>query len=271
MVYGRSMSAEEDAMNSLADSGLLQMLRWAAPVAFERTGQDYDDDAGHDQSIIGLHNFVYLRDLMDRAAATGKYALPKDAGATLGTDLVRRGIAPEAFASMPSLRPGMISRSDYKGSPGWAAAGLRMLLQSYKIGKVDQIIWGQRSPAKRRVASQRYIGAETLFADEDWGIESIVGIPHDGEFEGLTLVAAHALDPFTGRFEVFVGQSKNPERRGDGCWHWRVPILSGGTPLGTTEAPVIPALPGTAASTDVEEIGVTLKDGAARATGSSDA
>ena len=56
------MTLEDDALESLDRSGLLKVLEWAAPVAFARTGQDYDEEAGHDQMIIGSLNFVYLRD-----------------------------------------------------------------------------------------------------------------------------------------------------------------------------------------------------------------
>ncbi|MCV7526839.1 hypothetical protein [Micrococcus luteus] len=252
------MTSEDDALESLGQSGLLEVLTWAAPVAFARTGQDYDEDAGHDQMIIGVHNFVYLRDLLDRATANGRYTLP-DGASNLGEDILGSGITPEARRAMPPLPPDRISRSDYQRSPGWAADGYRVLLQSFKYGEVEHIKWGQRSEAKRRVASQSFIAQDTLFSDEDFGLETIAGIPDDDDFEGVTLVAAHSYDPVTGKFELHIGQSKNSEFRGDSCWHWRHQLLDGGTPPELTGRGLPPVLPGDAPSTQVEEIAVRLK------------
>lgn len=252
------MTTEDDAMESLTKSGLLEVLTWAAPVAFARTGQDYDEDAGHDQMIIGVHNFVYLRDLLDRATSNGRYALG-DGVDGLGEDMLERGITPEARRSMPELAGDRICRSDYQGSPGWAADGYRVLLQSFKYGEVDRINWGQRSDAKRLVASQSFTAQDTLFSDEDFGLEILAGIPDDDDFEGVTLVAAHAYDPITGKFELHIGQSKNAEFRGDSCWHWRHQLMDGGTPPELTARGVTPVLPGDAPSKQVEEINVRLK------------
>ena len=172
------MILEDDALESLDRSGLLKVLKWAAFVAFTRTGQDYDEDAGHNQMIIGSLNFVYLCDLLDRATANERYTLP-DGANNLGEDILGRGITPEALRAMPQLPPGRVSRSDYKQSPGWAADGYRVLLQSFKYGEIDHIKWGKRSEAKRCAASQSFITQDTLFTDEDFGLQAVVGIPGD--------------------------------------------------------------------------------------------
>ncbi|WP_076465593.1 hypothetical protein [Actinomyces mediterranea] len=252
------MTSEDDALESLDHSGLLKVLMWAASAAFARTGQDYDEDAGHDQMIIGIHNFVYLRDLLDRATANGRYTLP-DGVSNLGKDILGHGITPGARRAMPLLPPDRVSRSDYKRSPGWAADGYRILLQSFKYGEVDHIKWGERSEAKRCLASQSFITQDTLFSDEDFCLETITGIPDDDDFKGVTLVAAHSYDPITSKFELYIGQSKNPEFRGDSCWHWRRQLLGGGTPPELTGRDLPPVLPGDAPSTQVEEIAVRLK------------
>lgn len=258
MRYAEYMTVKDDALENLGQSGLLEVLSWAAPVAFARTGQDYDEDAGHDQMIIGVHNFVYLRDLVDRATANGRYALP-DGASSLGEDILERGITPGARQSMPRLAPDRIVRSDYQRSPGWAKDGYRVLLQSFKYGEVDHIKWGQRSEAKRRVASQSFIAQDTLFSDDDFGLETIAGIADDDDFEGVTLVAAHSYDPITGKFELHIGQSKNSEFWGDSCWYWRHQLLDGGMPPELTGRSLPPVLPGDAPSTQVEEINVRLK------------
>ena len=252
------MTAEDDAIASLRTSGLLDVLAWAAPAAFAATDQIYDEDAGHDQGVIGYLNFKHLKDLMDRATSNGRFALGEDVDGT-GSDVLERGLAPEAFRSMPSLSPEAIARSNYRQSPGWAADGHRVLLQSYIFGRIDDIKWVERSDAKRRVASQQFIGGNTLFDDADFGLESIPGIPDDDEFVGVTLVAAHAFNPITKQFEVYVGQSKNPVHPEDSCWHWRQLLLSGGTPMAGTGVRVPPALPGDSASTNVNDVVVRMK------------
>lgn len=252
------MTTLNDALNSLADSGLCDVLKWAAPVAFARTNELYDEDAGHDQGVVGTLNHKHFVDLCDRATANGRFKLGDDVDG-LGSDFLERGITPEAFQSMPKISMGAIVRSNYKQSPGWAANRHRVLLQSFTFGKVDEIQWAQRSNAKREVASQRFDGGPTLFDDEDYGLESTGGIPDDDAFDGITLVAAHAYSPQTGQYELYVGQSKNPERKGDSCWHWRVMLLSGGTPIARLPLIVPPALPGDGASTNVDDIDVRIK------------
>ncbi|MEV4991617.1 hypothetical protein [Pseudarthrobacter sp. LMD1-1-1.1] len=252
------MTVEDDALTSLRDSGLLNLLNWAAPAAFAATDQIYDEDAGHDQGVIGYLNYKHLTDLMDRATGNGRFELGEDVEGT-GSDVLARGIAPEAFRSMPSLTSKAIARNNYRQSPGWAADGYRVLLQSYVFGRVDDIKWGKRSDAKRRVASQAFIGQEALFDNADFGLQHIPGIPDGDGFAGLTLVAAHAFNPVTKQFELYIGQSKNPVFPMDTCWHWRHLLLSGGTPAGGLGLPVSPAPLGDAASIDVDDVVVRMK------------
>lgn len=257
-MYPDPVTAEEDAIASLHDAGLLNVLTWAAPAAFAATDQIYDEDAGHDQGVIGYLNFKHLKDLMDRATSNGRFVLGDDVDGT-GSDVLERGIAPEVFRAMPPLPPAAVVRSNYRQSPGWAAEGYRVLLQSYIFGRVDDIKWVQRSDAKRRVASQVFVGQDTLFDDAEFGLESISGIPDDDDFAGVTLVAAHAFNPTTKQFELYLGQSKNPAYPKDTCWHWRQMLLSGGTPIGGTGMAVPPVLPGDAASSDVDDVVVRIK------------
>lgn len=252
------MTAQDDALSSLRASGLLDVLRWGAPAAFAATDQLFDEDQGHDQGVVGYLNYKHFRDLMDRATANGRFTLGEGLN-TLGEDFLKRGITPEAFGSMPKLRAGAVSRRDYKQSPGWATESYRVLLQSYPFGEIDEIKWVQRSDAKRRVADQLFVGENTLFDDEEFGLESIPGIPDDDDFTGVTLVAAHAFNPTTKQFELYIGQSKNPDYAGDSCWHWKTLLLSGGTPIGGSGLPVKPQMPSGGASTDVEDVPVRIK------------
>lgn len=258
LMYVGPMTAEDDAIASLDDSGLLGVLSWAAPAAFAATDQIYDEDAGHDQGVIGYLNFKHLKDLMDRATSNERFALGDDVDGT-GSDVLERGITPDVFRSMPHVSPAAIVRSNYRKSPGWAAEGYRVLLQSYTFGGIDGIKWVQRSDAKRRVASQQFLEQDTLFDDADFGLELLPGIPDDDDFTGITLVAAHAYNPTMKQFELYIGQSKNPAYPTDSCWRWRQLLLSGGTPLGGTGLRVPPVLPGDAASNDVDDVDVRIK------------
>ncbi len=252
------MNAEDDAIARLQASGLIDLLIWAAPAAFGATDELYDEDQGHDQGVVGYLNFKHLTDLIDRATSNGRFALADDVDST-GGDFVTRGITPEVFDSMPRLAAGAIGRRDYKQSPGWAVEGIRVLLQSYPFGKVDDIRWVQRSGAKERVASQLFVRYDALFDDEEFGLESIAGIPDEDDFVGVTLVVAHAFDPTTKQFELYVGQSKNPEYPGDSCWHWKKKLLSDGTPFGGTGISAAPEIPGEGATSDVEDVPVRMK------------
>ena len=250
------MMNESAAREALDVTGLEAALLWAAPLAFSQTAEDYDEDRGHDQFIIGGHNFVYIRDHLDRCTGNGRYVLAPDAPND-GRDFLGRGIPADAFAQMPRLAPGQIARRDYQRSPGWAAGEVRIVLQSFKFGQVDRIKWGR--PAKKRVASQLYVTENTLFDDDDYGLESLPGIPDDDDFNGTTLVAAHSFAPVSGQYELYVGQSRVPEFRGDDCWYWRVPLLRGGTgPSGSSETST-PKLPGDAPTGQADEINVRLK------------
>jgi len=256
------MTAEDDAMTALHASGLLDAVKWGAPAAFAATDQLYDEDQGHDQGVIGYLNFKHLRDLLDRATANGRFKLAEGVGG-LGEDFLKRGVTPETFASMPIVPADSIARRDYRQSPGWAIEGYRVLLQSYPFGKIDEIKWLQRSDAKKRVADQLFVGDSTLFDDDDFGLESIPGIPDDDDFVGVTLIAAHAFNPTTKQFELYIGQSKNPEHPGGTCWHWKKLLLSGGTPIGESGLPVAPRMPSGGASTDVEDVSVRIRHTAA--------
>lgn len=252
------MTAENDAIASLQNSGLLGLLTWAAPAAFSATNQIFDEDAGHDQGVVGYLNYKHLRDLLDRASSNGRFVLGEDVEGS-GRDVLERGITQQAFLLMPRLSPTAIMRSNYRQSPGWAAEDYRVLLQSYIFGRVDDIKWERRSDTKRRVAAQPFIGDATLFDDADLGFDLVPGVPEDDDFTGITLIAAHAFDPATRQFELYVGQSRNPEYPEDSCWHWRRLIHSGGTSIGGTTQFMPPALPGDAASIDVEDVHVRIK------------
>lgn len=252
------VSAEDDVIRSLGEAGFLDVLKWAAPAAFAATNQIFDEDAGHDQAVVGTLNYKHLQDHLDRATSNGRFSLGEEVEG-VGGDVLERGIPPQVFRSMPVLAANAVTRSNYRRSPGWAVGGFRVLLQSFTFGGIDDIKWGQRSDAKRQVASQHFVDDGALFDDEEFGLESIDGIPDDDDFAGVTLVAAHAFNPTTKQYELYLGQSKNPANPGERCWHWCVKLISGGTPVGGFGSVTPPAQPMGGASTDVEDVPVRIK------------
>lgn len=252
------MTVDEVAIRTLGGSGLLDVLKWAAPAAFRATDQIYDEDQGHDRGVVGYLNYKHLKNRIDRATSNEQYMLGKDVDSA-SDDVVGRGITPDELHSMPEISADLIARSDYKNSPGWTIPGYRILLQSFPLGRVDEIKWEQRSNAKRQVASQPYSHQDPLFEAEDFGLELIASIPDDDTFDGVTLVAAHAFDPASKHFELYIGQSKNPEFRNDSCWHWKLQLLSSGTMMSGAEQPIPAPIPNDGASTEVEDVPVRIK------------
>lgn len=254
------MPTEADLLPALERGQALSLIQWVAATAAARVSKDFDEDAGHDQAVVGFLSYKYHCDLFDRATSSGRYALPADAPAGLGLDIVRRGITDEAYESMPRLEPGSIRRSNFRGSPGWAVNDVRWVLQSFGFGNIDQIVWAQKSDTKQAVARQVYVDETSyLFSYEQLGVEEPLAEPLDDAFVGTTLVLCHSYDKETGSYQEYIGDSKVSERYGDGPWYWRRLVASGGvTPSGsatTTEKD----LPGTAPSVDVEDASVRIR------------
>ncbi|WP_209373782.1 hypothetical protein [Brevibacterium renqingii] len=252
------MTSDEKAIRALEGSGLLDVLKWAAPAAFRATDQMYDEDQGHDRGVVGYLNYKHFTNRIDRATSNEQYMLGKDVDGA-SDDVVGRGITPDELHSMPDIPAGAIKRSNYKNSPGWTIPGYRVLLQSFFLGGIDEIKWEQRSNAKRQVASQPYSYQDALFEAEDFGLELLGGIPDDDAFDGVTLVAAHAFDPASKQFELYIGQSKNPEFRNDSCWYWKLSLLSSGTMMSVAGQPIPAPIPNDGASTEVEDVPVRIK------------
>lgn len=254
------MSEQAEVVGALEEAKIINLFEWAGQTAYGRVFQDFDEDAGHDQAIVGSLGYKYLVNLLDRAGGCDKYALPEDTSPEAGLDLLRAGITDEAFDDMPRFAPGSIIRSNCNGSPGWARGNIRWLLQSYNFGEIDRISWSQKSETKRRVA-QRPSSEDpnALFALTDLGLEE-EDLVEDLDFSGKTLVLAHAFDRATGGFEMYLGRSRETVSRGDTPWYWRHLVASGGpgtAPLGTVDW--IPSLPGTPASSDVADTPVRLR------------
>lgn len=254
------MSEEHDAIDELQRLGALGLIEWASATNFARVLQDYDEAAGHDQAVVGVHGYKYFIDLFDRATSSGKYALPSGGLTAEGRDILRAGIGEEAYAMMPRFEPTAINRGNYNGSPGWIAGGIRWLLQSFPFGDIDKIAWNQKSPSKLVVAQQPVTAADpALFGFEEMGLpEPEVSLLDD--FVGVTLILAHCFNRETGAYEVYIGHSRASGQRGTGPWHWRRLVATGGPGLPTSvPLPDAPAMPGTPPTPEAEDAEVRLR------------
>ncbi|PPG90694.1 hypothetical protein C5C00_01585 [Rathayibacter rathayi] len=254
------MPTETDLLATLDRGQALKLISWVAATAAARVSRDFDEDAGHDQAVVGFLSYKYHVDLFDRATSCGRYALPSDAPAGVGLDIVRRGITAEAYDSMPRIELGAIKRSNFRGSPGWAVGDVRWVLQSFSFGHIDKIIWAQKSDTKQAVAQQALKDKSSfLFSFDELGVEEPQTAVVDDSFVGTTLVLCHSFDMEAGSYQEFIGNSKSSEHHGDGPWSWRRLIASGGdSRLGATTS-VETDLPGKAPSTDVEDAAVRIR------------
>lgn len=254
------MSEQEEVLQALEEAGVVDLFEWVGQTASWRLLQDFDEDAGHDQAVIGTLGYKYLINLFDRASGSGRFALPEGAAAEDGLDLVRAGVTQEAFEAMPRFEPGSIFRSNFNGSPGWAQDGIRWLLQSYRFGKIDKIAWTKKSDTKRRVAQYPFFqDSDALLTYADFGLDE-EDFPSDLGFEGKTLVLAHSFDRATGAYEIYLGRSRDSGGRGENPWYWRYLVASGGSDGGLRETgDALPVLPGTPASAQAEDLKVRLR------------
>jgi hypothetical protein len=140
-----------------------------------------------------------------------------------------------------------VDRRDLNNSPGWSTANWRWLLASYKFGQVDKIAWPERSKTKQLVAQQPH-------DEDDGGLFLLSALPGITPTESLpeakrelrrTLVLAHAMDPVTNEFELFLGRTRwNAD--GGHAWAWRVDLTTwprGRGQGGVPHQPVDPFLP----------------------------
>jgi len=250
-----------DCLRKLERAGVIAALAWVARTAYTRVGQDYDPAAGHGRTVSGVLGYTYFQDLQDRAFSLGAFRVPaaEIVAGRSGQDILREGISPEAFTTMPGIPSGTVRRADFNTSPGWAVEDVRWLLQSYPYGKIDDVPWAQKSPSKQRIANQSYIDQPAVLDGwADLGLdESAAALD---TFEGVTLVLAHAFNGATGEYELYLGRPRMKRGRGDSAWHWRERIARGGGSGGGIPIPDAPALPGNPPTQNVADAPVRLRD-----------
>ncbi|MFD7085379.1 hypothetical protein [Streptomyces sp. NPDC059918] len=258
------MSEQQDALEDLESSGVLAALAWADASAYRRTMDDFDPDTGHDQGWVGSTAHRLLVDRLHRAFSTGKHGVDSPESASAGLDLVAAGLAPGEHRKMPLITPGEVVWSPLTQSPGWRCGDWRFLLTSFVYGESNRIPWMQKSPTKRRVASQGrpagWLDPQPTLFDEDpdsltAAIEALRG--QDAEVNATTLVVAHSIERELGIRELYLGRSRLNRGGGD-AWYWKHDLLAAnpGTPTIKPIPTRLGPLPG---APDVQDAPVRLR------------
>ncbi|MFB9929983.1 hypothetical protein ACFORO_32885 [Amycolatopsis halotolerans] len=219
------MGERDQVLRLLGDAGVLEGIRWAQGSAYRQVQQDFNPAGGHDQGWIGYNAYKYLLNRLDRVFQCEQYMAP-DGEESVGRDVLADGMIGRDYQTMRLLPPDAVNRRDLNNSPGWMAEGWRWLLSSYKFGQVDKIRWSEKSETKATVARQPH-------GCDDGGLFPMTAIPAlalpenptDREREmRQTLVLAHAMDPDTLEFELFLGRSRwNAD--GGSAWVWKQNML----------------------------------------------
>jgi hypothetical protein len=254
------MGDQSETLEAFRNAGLTMLFDWVGSTAYARVAQEYDEAAGHDQSVIGFLGYKYCLNLFDRATSSGGYALPDGEPTAQGRDILRSGMTDEAFRSMPTLDPNLVNRRNFRGSPAWAWNDTRWVLQSFPFGGIDEIVWGRKSDSKQAIAQQAFDnGSAALFEYADFDIDEPPTALDN--FVGSTLVLAHTFDHESGDFEMYLGRSRLADAPGRGPWHWRSLVATNGTDPNGIRLPHGPELPGSAPTSSVADAEVRLRRG----------
>lgn len=249
------MSEQRDVIADLGAAGVLTGICWAYESATARALETYSEADGHDSTFLGTLKYVLFRDRLDRVFACERYAV-STGNDDADLDVLYEQLNAQDITSMPRLDAGLVRRSNLSGSPGWAAGRRRLLLASGAYGKLDQIPWPQKSPTKRRVATQRNPDSSqpSLFdglEDEEMaGLEALFAAGVDLDLD--TYVVAHSLDPLSGRYELVLGLPRMNSGGGQ-AWHWRQNLLAMRLPDGgrRIDGAPVPREPNTVADAPV--------------------
>jgi hypothetical protein len=253
------MTEREQVLEILRNRGVLDGITWAHGSAYRQVRQDYNPAGGHNQAWIGYSAHIYLLDRLDRVFQCGGFAVPPGED-SVGRDVLADGITDRDFQSRPLLPPGTVLRRDLNGSPGWVTCGWRWLLASYEFGQVTKIRWSERSETKQLVAQQPH-------GEADGGLFPLFTLPGLPSWEGLsdddralrrTLVLAHAMDPITAEFELFLGRIRWNIDGGE-AWTWRIDLTA--QPSSTVDhsvhhRPIDPVISG---GSDIEDAEVRVR------------
>lgn len=257
------MTEDENIISELADSGIVEALRWAAASAHARALADFDPETGYNQTVLGITAHTLLADRQDRVFRLEKYIAKDDSG---DQDVLLAGLSPSERDSLPGVIG--IERADLNNSPAWRYGRCRWFVSSFEYGKVHDIAWGRKSPTKRRIAAQTGTDSPDQFVmfgtyDEPVGdalapatVRELIEV--NARNFVLDLVLAHSIDPHTGATELFLGR---PQLNigGGTPWIWLRSLLAADGGTGSRTRPEAPDLTGPVRSAEVPDAPVRLR------------
>jgi hypothetical protein len=221
------VSEQREVIGVLGEAGVLAGIRWAYLSATARSLATYSPADGHDAAWLGNTRFTLFRNRLDRVFSCDRYATSSGNGDN-DLDLLFAELSEDDRDAMPRLRPGLVVRSDFNGSPGWSFEEWRFLLAASAFGKLDRMPWPQKSPTKQRVAGQTNPEPPqpTLFEafadDEIGGLESVLA--PGAHLDKVTYVVGHSCDPVREQMELVFGRARLNAGGGQ-AWHWRQDLL----------------------------------------------
>jgi hypothetical protein len=223
------VSEQQEVIDELEEIGVLAGVRWAYRSATTRTLEVYSEADGHDAAWLGNTRFTLFRDRLDRVFGCGRYAVQPGSSATAHLDVLYAELSAEDRATMPHLAPGLVSRADFNGSPGWSHARRRFLLASCAFGKLDRLPWPQKSPTKRRIALQPTPDPPQASLFDDVADEELAGLvalmTQARTLDLETFVVGHTLDSVGETLELVFGRPRLNSGGGD-AWYWQQDLLA---------------------------------------------
>jgi hypothetical protein len=253
------MDEQQEVIAELTAAGVLAGIRWAYESATRRSLESYCEADGHDPAWLGHTRFTLFRDRLDRVFACARYAVPA-VGGGLDRDLLYAELSERDLASMPHLAPGLVRRSDLRGSAGWIYRRHWFLIASAEFGRIDTLPWLEKSVTKQLVAMQPGPDHRQPSLFEDLLTDGVVpdhllpeGAPAgialpprldpvlltaDRQLKLPAFIVAHTLDADTGEIELAFGRPWL-NLRGGPAWHWRENLLT--VPLPAVRRTEVPA------------------------------
>jgi hypothetical protein len=253
------MAEQQDVIEALTAAGVLTGIRWAYESATRRSLEIYSEADGHDSAWLGHTRFTLFRDRLDRVFSCERYAVPTADG-RLDVDVLCAELSERDLATMPRLAPGLVRRSDLRGSAGWAYRRHWFLIASAEFGRLETLPWQEKSVTKQLVAMQPSPDLRQPSLFEDLLTDGVLPdeflpdgarpgpalpgrldpllLAADRELKVPTFIVAHTLDATTGKIELTFGRPML-NLRGGPAWYWREDLLN--VPLPVVRRTEVPA------------------------------
>lgn len=231
------VTEQHGVISELDEAGILAGVRWAYESAVNRALEVLATAGIEDPTLLGVARHVLFRDRLDRVFGCDLYA-PDPALADPGLDVLYESLPQSERDSFPTIAPGVVTRRNLKGSPGWSDGRRRLLLAAGEVGRLHRIPWPSRSLTKQRVADQPDRDHIQLTLFDQALEEESAGLVQALQLDALdmdTFVIAHSLELHGKDHELIIGRPRSNPGGGE-AWYWWHDLL--GTPPSIGGLPV---------------------------------